>query len=198
MIKLKEPAKIIIENSILCFNQKERHKEAALLEAFKRYSSYEEILVHCFLLNALYHTRVDDSNLNSIAKRIYDSPTILEIIECCGEGKSETVRVVKKVANFGSKEFVSFASKYCNWICYANRPNIEKSYPIIDRYSRGMVWEIYTTILGKDLSKTAIHEYDCFVEAFEIVYEKYGVDFTYKEFDKYLWWYGRDRGIFID
>ena len=93
---------------------------------------------------------------------------------------------------------ISFASKYCSWICLVNLPNEDKSYPIYDRYSRGMIWEIRKKYLGKTEKKSLYYDYMYFFEAFIDAHGMFASELGYRDFDKYLWSYGKEKGFSME
>ncbi len=195
---IQEPSKEIIANYIQSFNEKEKAKEEVLSHLFKRFETVEDIMAQTFMLNALYSTHVDSDSLVTISKAISSEELINEILRNSGESADSKCKVVHRIADLGSNNVVSFASKYCNWICWANKPQCKNSYPIYDRYSRGMVWKIGSTFLSDESPKTPYYSYDFFIRAFENVHSKYASEMSYKEFDKYLWACGKEHNIYIE
>jgi len=174
--------------------------EAALTDLFARYpnnTSEAEVLLKVLTLNDLYSTRIpmrapDHPNVFDVARCI---PT-LDMDQALKECSLQIVNTVSTTQFHGKKEInrFSFATKYASW----HRQDI---YPIWDRNVQN-----YLTCLRK-LHRT---EWDKFVEGFMLSSDDWGypefhalmvrfrahfglVDISFKDLDKFLWWYGRDK-----
>lgn len=190
MIQYKIPTNDSIDEKIKKFDSDQREKEAALQFIFEQSGTEEAILAQAYLLNALYSTHVDYDSLVGISKAIYKKNIIDKIITIGRESSIEKkCKLVQEIAGYGKKSYVSFASKFCNWVCLARDNQNCKSYPISDCNSRKAICIINNSFMGKSISETICNNYRDFFLAYIEVHEKYASKYSYKNFDKYLWSY---------
>ena len=221
-----------INDCIVRFDQEEGLKERILELSFKKtlHISQETALIRVTLLNTFYSTRLNNTipdsddktdetkkpmiDVMSMAERIAGEPDLYIKMTGNEDEKFEAIRYIAKGKNTKEKtgeenwdtrfkDAWSFASKYCSFCC----PN---SYPIMDRYSKGMLYRIakqiekdkHQQLGGRTYTKKDMDDYKTFCEvhrAFRALINKtLGIEYTTKDIDKYLWYYGKKYNIDIE
>ena len=203
-----------IDDTIKRFDEQEKEKESVLKKAFSEPSNkdLEVVLTKVTLLNAFYSTQLPNNKIESDKDRKYsvDILSMAKHIQSCtgfdkflySSDREKQLEAYNYIA-FGNSDYKdkeknssaeSFASKYCSW----HRPD---EFPIMDSYSRGMLYGIVNQekIDVDNLTKNSLKKYEIFCSVFCIVKnyinKKTGQNYTTKDFDKYLWKYGKDNGI---
>ncbi len=162
-----------------------------LFAAMPNNTVLEEVLAKVTLLNSFYSTQIKNKDLINVAKDIIDLKIDSKI-----QGETVDVDVVNQIA-YTHKDYpnslYSFASKYCSF------HNPEK-FPIADSYSKGMLY--YMNNCDNDnlhffphkFSQKDLNNYLNYIKVYNefIKHFKLG-KMTYKEIDKYLWKYAKDR-----
>lgn len=146
-----------------------------LLEQFPENNEVSHVLLKVLVLNKLYNTRVNDVDVQGLAKHIAD----LGVDEPIKQG--DTAIVERIYTCEGLRMYYSFATKFCSW----HNPD---SYPIYDSYAEECLWAY-----RKQQGFAAFKRQDCGVynryKAVVNTFRRhYGLDdFTFKEIDKFLW-----------
>ena len=61
-----------------------------------------------------------------------------------------------------------------------------------------MIWEIRKKYLGKTEKKSLYYDYMYFFEAFIDAHGMFASELGYRDFDKYLWSYGKEKGFSME
>ena len=110
----------VIGEHIAFFDKQEKYKENVLKTCFGKIDTFEDVLVQVFMLNSLYGTCIDPEGLHKAAESIYSENSIRIILDSADTDVDQKSDIVEKIAGFGERHTISFASKYCSWICEAN------------------------------------------------------------------------------
>jgi hypothetical protein len=197
---LERPTPDLINMYIDLFDKEEEYVESTVDAIFSNPDN--SILTRVVVLNSLYSTRLNNKQINDYKK--VNVKTMAEYIEESKEFFNNTchknIDVIHWVDNardyFKSKwkySPYSFLTKYCAW----SFPNL--SIPIVDSYTKAMLYYLnqlyhfYNEENTPHFSQTDISnkEYAFFCEVFAKFKEKYANDKTYKDIDKFLWYYGK-------
>jgi hypothetical protein len=147
----------------------------SLWAQFPRNIEASHVLLKVLVLNRLYSTRVNDIDVEPLARHIVG----LGIDRLLDQGELEAVDLITNCPDL--KKYFSFASKFCSW----HNPMV---YPIWDRNARACLWAY-----KKQDQFAPFHEYDLWVyESFRAIIVAFrshsGLDsVTFKELDKFLY-----------
>lgn len=205
-----------INDCIRRFDENEQLKEELLREAFSDNpnTDLKAVLLRVTLLNTFYSTRLNNNrkdkrkdstskthiDVESMARHIASKQELDSWID--SENEDERLKAFDWIASEKSEYKTdahyaasSFASKYCSWC------NPEK-YPIMDSYSRGMLYHINADqnshFYSGRLSQDSLRDYEVFCKAHkafkEFLQRKHGgKEYSTKDIDKYLWLYGTEH-----
>ena len=159
--------------------------EEVLSELFGKYPNNKElrdILIKVSTLNSLYSTQIYATI--EMAKHIQE----LKIDVRLQQGSPE---IVNKIADITIKERTrhnySFASKYCHW----HQPDF---YPVYDSYVDQLLWAYHNQLGFMDFQQAQLRQYPRYKEIIEEFRKNYGLSqFNFRELDKFLWGYGKER-----
>lgn len=144
-------------------------------------NNLDDVLIKVCSLNDFYSTNI--LNAHKVAKHIVS-------LNVDGELQKRSTQIVNKIAlvkmtRSSSKNFYSFATKYCSH-------HFPEDYPIFDSYVCKMLMffkkrDRFSAFTLKDLRK-----YDSFKTAIVQFQKYYGLEeFTLKQIDQYLWQVGK-------
>lgn len=159
-------------------------QEAAIYELFHGAYSYNEnlqhILIKCSVLNDFYSTNI--FKVYSVATHIQS----LHIDKRLAEGDLTLVNDVARVEISGkSKNFYSFASKYCSH-------HNQDSYPIYDSYVDKMLKYFKKKDSFAKFENDDLRDYPKFVSVVKQFRTYYGLEkYNLKDLDRYLWQAGK-------
>lgn len=203
----------IIDSTINDFNTSEGKIENALDTLIKEYpdnTDLEEVMIKVAAIDSLYSTQLfrcfkSDNGCeerNKYIEKMSEKIIAIEQIDKILLSKDRTPRmkVISCIANVNNSNFDrvwSFASKYCNW-------HNQEGYAIFDKYSRGTIYSIYKTkengLNGVNVTYDTVLDYESFYDLCEKfiaeIKERYSKEYTFKEIDKFLWYYGKYRSKF--
>ena len=198
------------------FEDQENLKEWTLRKTFEQWpnnTDKAEVLAKITLLNVFYSSFLNNYAIDKTSKiDIEGMASVIVGIEDFDElvhsaNKSDQIRLVNTIRYCGkaSKEespfydAYSFATKYCNW----HNP---KAFPIVDRYSKGMVYYLSRFMEGVglapgDLTQQALLDYETFCDwhskVSRFVCERCGAEFSLKEIDEFFWVFGKQNNLSI-
>jgi len=161
------------------FDQEARPIEWVLKQLFEKFpknTDFGKVVVKTKVLNVLYSTQIRAVNI--LARHI----SSLAIDADLNEGNLEIVDKISKVQLSGGKtrEYFSFASKYCNW----HNPT---AYPIYDGNVEACLWH-YKRQDGFATFTRSGYGYPEFVRRVNAFRDFYRLtSFSYKQLDKFLW-----------
>lgn len=184
----------------------------------------QNVLVKVTLLNAFYRTAINNIHLVAVARHInckemnFDGriksngaePNFDLVHDIAYKKEINDYRYlifpVKKKGGVKKEmdNMYSFATKYCAW----HQPDV---YPIVDRYTMGMLYRIVKENQGNErlmelinepnLTQPMLVDYRCYyriVKGLKEYLHKYlKIDLTFKELDIFLWSYGAEHGITV-
>jgi hypothetical protein len=166
--------------------EKYTFQEASLGLLFQKFCPYNNDIIHVLLkvsaLNDFYSTNIFDTH--AVAKHIATTKNVDDRIAV---GDHSLVNQIASVTIGGkTRNFYSFASKYCNH----HRP---EAFPIYDSYVEKMLLHFQTTDQFSKFSKDALKQYVRFVEIVMLFRKHYFLEqFTLRQIDIFLWLAGKD------
>ena len=186
---LPTPTVGLVKEECRKFDEENQLVEEALrlLRAqFPHNTETSHILLKVSVLNRLYSTRVNDIDVEPLARHI----TVLSIDPLLDKGSLEAIDLITNCPDL-KKKYLSFASKFCSW----HNPLV---YPIWDGNVRACLWAY-----KKQDPFANFHNYDLWVyESFRTTIiafrNRYDLNsLTFKEIDKFLWRLGGQilRGV---
>ncbi len=168
-----------------------RVQEDALNKLFQKFCSdnkqLDDVLLKVTTLNAFYSTNI--FNVYAVAKhiqslgidaRLNQGDMILVSNIASGHG-------VKVSKNGKEKCFYSFATKYCSH----HRPEL---FPIFDSYVERLLIHLRDVDHFAEFDKTELRNAVKFKGIIQELMKSYDLnEFTFKEVDRYLWQYGKEK-----
>jgi hypothetical protein len=169
-------------NELCRKNQLDEDALRILFTQFPRNIDTSHVLLKVLALNKLYKTQINDIDVEPLARHIAGH----RIDSLLTRGSPRAVEVITNCPSLQKKHF-SFATKYCSW----HNPT---AYPIYDRnvvkclcrYDKKKRFKA-ESFYQKDLRD--FKEFLAVISAFRSFYALNAV--TFKELDKYLWYYGQ-------
>lgn len=214
VIEEKSFDKSIITDSIEHFKKEYEMDETVVRTVFKEFdnSSVENILIKTIVLNNRYSAGLNDfqSDKKNIA---VDVKTMAEkIYSFAKQGRLDEYKnlediydLIDELSDINDKNRpTSFLSKYLHWNYYIKNEKTE--IPIFDRYTKGMIYRICKQSdlsCCKDITQEKIRDYRFFCKTYFVV-KKYVEDkllfenLSVKEFDMFLWYYGKKNKVYLD
>lgn len=187
---LRLPTVESVKTACQAFDDANPTAEQALTELFNQYHSNQNrphVLLKVVTLNRLYSTNV--FAVYDVADHICQHGQEIDAALAVGAPEIvDTIAAVTIAATGKARVFWSFATKYCSW-------HNQASYPIwdsrVDRYLRSPEVAEFSRSLGR--SPYRWEHYGEFVAAMAAFRDFYGLgSCSFKEIDKFLWWYGND------
>ncbi len=158
------------------------HEEALnlLFETFPLNTDKRHVLLKISVLNDFYSTQIYD--VESVANHFMT----IDIDKRLDEGDLDLVTDLASVTINGKDRYLySFASKYCSHHC-------PETYPIYDSYVDKVLRFFKNAPVDFAYSVKDLKDYPSFVDAIRQIKEFFLLDeFTFKEFDQYLWLLGK-------
>ena len=199
----------VIEDSIKKFKDEYKLDEVAVEKVFKLFdnSSEENIFIRTVILNDRYsaglnrfksnkeHIAIDVGNM---AKRLYAFSERLDTVK----DSNDLYTLIKDISEIKDKNRpVSFLSKYLHWNYYVKDNNIR--IPIFDKYTRGMILKLSEKLDDENVVKKDLSDYEKFCKRYfrimDCIMKKYSLtEFNVKKFDMFLWYYGKNNGIYLE
>ncbi len=203
---LEMPTDDIIINCIQAFNQYEKYNEDNVRLAFSHFdnSCIENVFAKVVVLNNLYSAGLYNKQVENQKDKV-DVRTMSEYLyvhRAFFDSERTDDVIVSWIENtlhefgirYNYKPF-SFITKYCAW----SFP--KQNIPIVDSYTKAMLYYINELhpYFGRKFYRYEINnekdgvdvKYSFFCEVFAKFKEEYANEFSYKEIDKYLWYYGK-------
>ena len=184
-VLLDTPTSELVTRYNSLFDQDARYgiADKALAKLFAQYPRnirFEEILLKVVALDSLYGTNL--FHTVKVAKHIYSIRPDSEI----ENGSLGIVDTIARIEIKGEvKRYYVFATKYCSW----HMPHI---YPIYDKIVDRILWAYQISDKFSSFRRSNLKNYTILLEVITQFRRYYGLDnFTYKELDKFLWYYGR-------
>lgn len=158
---------------------------------FPKNNKIEEVILKVNIINSIYKTRIVETY--KVAKHIVETKCIDDMIEKGNYNVINKIAFVPKSEKNQKEEkrYYSFATKYCHF-------HNDKYFSIYDSFVDGLIWS-YKIYSGLDGLKTFngfrhkdLRQYDKFIEIlknFKVVYQ---LEFGTRDFDKFLWLYGKE------
>ena len=182
-----QPKKSIVNSYLSRWKTLENYKlqEQSLNLLFHSYcpnnNQLEQILLKVSALNDFYSTYIFDTF--TVAQHIKDC----KIDKKLNAGNQDLVNIIAKVdINGKTRNFYSFASKYCNH-------HKSESYPIYDSYVDKMLMHFKKKDKYDAFVKPNLKEYQRFIEIIKNFQKHYNLEsFTLREIDIYLWLAGKE------
>ena len=187
-INIPKPTQAIVKSYLKKWDKLENYvlqeKSLWLLfrDAYPENKKIEHILIKVCCLNDFYSTNIFSPFI--IAKHILN----LNIDKYLATGNDKVVNKISivKMPNGRTRNFYSFASKYCShhW---------PERYPIYDSYVEKMLMHFQKHEKFDEFSRADLHNYGKFREILEQFKEFFGLyGYSLKDIDKYLWQAGKE------
>lgn len=200
-----------INDSVQSFEDNYAMDECVVRLAFETFdnSSVDNILAKTIILNDRYSTRLNKFKCNKENIAI-DVITMSEYIyEKTRNGEldyyknlDKVIGLIEELSNVGNKKKpISFLSKFFHWNFYVK--NSSTRIPMYDGYTRGMIYKLSKhNYVVDNITQNKLKEYRYYCEVYNMIKQKVLEDaglehFTVKQFDMFLWWYGKKNGIYI-
>ena len=137
----------------------------------------EHIIIKVNTLNDFYSAGVLDKEIIPLSKHIYE----LNIDE---KLKSEDLTVVDDILKAKDvRRVYSFATKYCSH----HNPEV---YPIYDSYVKKVLMNLKKQDKFAEFTENGLKDYETFNEVLDEFKVYYGLEYSKKELDQYLWLLG--------
>lgn len=147
-----------------------------LWTAFPRNAKTSHVLLKVLVLNRLYSTRVDDVDVEPLARHIAG----LSIDPLLDRGALEAVGLIADCPGL-KKKYLSFASKFCS----RHSPGV---YPIWDGNARACLWAYKKRDQFASFHNYDLWIYEKFLEKAVAFRDHYGLAcFTLRQLDKFLY-----------
>ena len=187
MINIVTPDKEVIGSYLEKWNTLENYilQESSLSLLFNKLcpenNKIEQVLLKVSALNDFYSTNIFDTF--TVAKHILNCNIDKDLLSGC----DNLVNKIAKVAIKGkTKNFYSFASKYCSH----HRPEI---YPIYDSYVYKMLMHFKKTDKFTIFKKDELKIYKRFIDVIHVFKQYYNLNnYSLREIDIYLWLAGKE------
>jgi hypothetical protein len=181
-----QPSKELVEHYLNKWDKLEDYssQEEAVNRVFRDYNSNKElenILIKCSILNDFYSTNI--FKIYPVAKHIQN----LDIDSRLKEGDPTLVDEIAKITIGGkTKNFYSFASKYCSH-------HNQLDFPIYDSYVHKVLKYYRNVDKFFDFEESDLKAYPKFKNILVEFRSFYKLDeYNLKELDKYLWQFGKE------
>ena len=185
-MKLKIPTPDLVKKYNKQFEDIERYQIAdqaiiKLFEKFNKNKEIEDILLKISVINDLYSTNIFSTF--QMAKHI----SSLNIDSALERGDPTIVNKIAKITISGkTKNFYSFATKYCNW-------HNQSKYPIYDSFVDKLLRKYKKQTKFFEFKNEDLREYPKFLEILEKFRSYFKLNnFDFKTIDKFLWAYGKE------
>lgn len=157
-------------------------KERALNKLFMGICKFndciEDILIKCSSLNDFYSTNIFD--IHAVAQHILS----LHIDERLEKHELSLVKDIADVKDIG-KKYYSFATKYCSH----HQP---EHYAIYDSYVENVLVSLNMRDKFANFKRREdLKDYDTYMMAIKAFQQRYGLQYSIKELDMYLWQLGK-------
>jgi hypothetical protein len=200
---IEKPTKDIIDQYIEDFNNGDAGiDEKAVCKVFSATNNEEisNILARVVVLNQLYSVGLNNSRREGDNKINIDIHRISEIIrekskkiDNC-KNEIDVINVIKEICNAcevgNYYKPGSFLSKYFSFLF------ADMNIPIMDSYVRGMIYYLGKNEFDLKVTQDQLKDYNTFCiyfKEFKSRIEKgVGCTYSYRDFDKYLWKYGKE------
>lgn len=203
----------VIKESINHFMEEYNMAETVVRKVFEKFdnSSVENILIRTIVLNNRYSAGLNDfrSDKKNIA---VDVETMAEnIYSFWKQGRLNCIIDLTSISDLiddlskieDKNKPISFLSKYLHWNYFIENEEIE--IPIYDRYTKGMIYKIGKNSDFKDseITQDKLRNYRFFYEKYFVIknYIEENMqlkELSVKEFDMFLWYYGKKNKVYID
>lgn len=185
--EIKKPSPSVVHYYLKRWDSLDKYvaQESSLKKLFtKTYtknSDLDEVLIKVCSLNDFYSTNIFDPI--KVAKHIVSLSIDTRLKQSNPQLVNEIALV--KVGQGKSKNFYSFATKYCSH----HKP---EHYPIYDSFVEKMLLHFRRVDKFSIFKKEDLRQYSEFIRILNDFKSHYGLDqFTLKEIDKYLWQDGK-------
>lgn len=149
-------------------------------ETYPQNTDLNEILIKASSLNDFYSTNI--FSVYPVAKHIFD-------LKIDSKLKAGDPSLVAEIANVTIKEkpknFYSFASKYCSHHCPEN-------FPIYDFYVEKLLMYFKKKFKFSQFKKEELKDYSRFKQILNDFKAYFGINYSLKEIDQYLWQLGKE------
>ena len=175
---LPAPTVEIVKAECDAFDDENKLTEESLRQLraqFPKNTDVPHVLLKVLVLNKLYSTRVNDVDVEPLARHI----ARLGIDSIITQGSLNAVDLITACPNV--RRYYSFATKYCSW----HNPT---AYPIYDRYVDECLWSYKKQDHFATFHRQDLWYYGKLVEMVIAFRSHYGLDsLTFKQLDKFLW-----------
>ena len=153
-----------------------------LISHFRENKIIEDILIKTSVINNLYRTNI--YSVNFVAEHIH---SIADIDSLLKEGDKFAVdKIAKTIINDKTRNFYSFATKYCHF----HEP---EKYPIFDSFVELVLVTYRDQYKFYNFKNKDLREYGKFCAILTKFIESFNLEnFKLKEIDKFLWMYGKE------
>jgi len=185
---IPRPSAIEVDKYLKSWSELEKYylQEDALNKLFTKLcpgnDDLSDILLKVATLNDFYSTNI--FSIYPVAKQILS----LQIDKRLNANDTTLVSEIAKVMiNGKTKNFYSFATKYCSH----HNPN---GYPIYDSYIDAVLWHFRKTDEFTDFKRPELKDYSTFKKVLIDFREYYKLHkYTLKQIDQYLWQLGKEH-----
>jgi hypothetical protein len=165
------------------FDQESRLVEGALGQLWKQFPRNTEtphVLLKVLVLNKLYSTRVNDNDVDPLARHITGLAIDKHLDQLLDQGSLDAVFLITDCPNL--KQYLSFASKFCSW----HNPT---AYPIYDGDVRECLWSYQKQDpFAEFQNKGDLYYYRKLVDTVIAFRNHYGLNsLSFKQLDKFMW-----------
>lgn len=152
-----------------------------LFSTFPNNTDLDDILLKSATLNHFYSTNI--FSIYSVAKHIFSLKNVDKRLQI---GDLSLIDEIRKITiNEKSKDFYSFASKYC---AHHNGD----AFPIFDSYVEKVLWHFQQTDQFSQFKRAELKNYATFKQILLDFKAYYRLDCTLRELDTYLWLLGKE------
>jgi hypothetical protein len=184
--RVERPTHSLVQHYVSLFDNDERYGLAdrslfAVVSVYPTNSILEHVLVKSALLNSFYNTNV--FAIDKMARHIYE----IDVDSSLSSGDDEVVENIALLTIRGdSRRHYSFATKYCSM-------HYPELFPIYDSKVDEILRAYRRDFKFASFNNSDLKEYGRFREIIFSFQSFFSLaNFTYKEIDKFLWFYGKD------
>ena len=190
MNQILEPTDKLVRERNDKFNHENKASEDALSYLFETYPTNRElryIIIKVTSLDSLYNTNLRMSGKNAVVK-VASHILSKDIDSKLQIGSLDVVNEIADIKiNNKPRHNYSFATKYCHW----HQPDF---YPVYDSYVDQLLWAYHNQLGFMDFQQAQLRQYPRYKEIIEEFRKNYGLSqFNFRELDKFLWGYGKER-----
>lgn len=186
-VTLDRPTEPLVTTYYRKFESSERYAVGdrailRLVQQLPHNTDLDVVLLKVCIINDLYGTQIYST---------FEMAQHIQSLNIDPELRRKSTNVVNAIAKarLGNKErnCYSFATKYCSWHDQCN-------YPIFDKFVEAVILQYRRLDSFTSFRKQDLKDYGSYKRILTDFRTFYGLQrFTFKELDKFLWMYGREK-----